>query len=69
MYILGVDKRAGVITTARITHASPACAYAHAASRDWEADSDLPADAVGVCPDIASQFVDVELNRKINVRN
>ena len=64
---LDVGKRAGVISTARLTHASPACTFAHAANRGWEADVDLPADAVGVCPDIASQFIDNPINHKINV--
>jgi len=48
----------GVISTARITHATPAAAYAHTVGRDWEADTNLPEDAVGVCADIASQLVD-----------
>ena len=64
---LDVGKRAGVISTARLTHASPACTFAHAANRGWEADVDLPEDAVGVCPDIASQFIDNPINHKINV--
>ena len=62
-----VGKRAGVVTTARLTHASPAAAFAHAADRGWESDSDLPEDAVGVCPDIASQFIDNPINNRINV--
>lgn len=32
----------GVVTTTRITHATPASAYAHSASRLWENDADLP---------------------------
>jgi alkaline phosphatase len=47
----------GVVTTARITHATPAATYAHSANRDWEADSDMPA-AAAACKDIARQFVD-----------
>ena len=41
--------------------------YAHAADRDWEADSDMPDDALGLCPDIASQFIDDERNQQIRV--
>lgn len=48
----------GVISTARITHATPAAAYAHSVGRDWEADTNLPEDAVGTCKDIAAQLVD-----------
>ena len=48
----------GVVTTARLTHATPAATYAHAPERDWEDISDLPEQAVQYgCEDIASQFV------------
>lgn len=49
----------GVVTTARLTHATPAATYAHSVSRDWESDSDIPASerALG-CRDIASQLID-----------
>jgi alkaline phosphatase len=51
----------GVISTARITHATPAAAYAHAPNRDWEADSNLPATAVSDgCRDIARQLVEFD---------
>lgn len=46
----------GVVTTARLTHATPAVNYAHIADRDWEADSNLPAGA-GV-KDIARQLLE-----------
>jgi alkaline phosphatase len=32
----------GVVTTTRITHATPAACYAHSPERDWESDADLP---------------------------
>jgi alkaline phosphatase len=48
----------GIVSTARITHATPATAYAHVPSRDWEVDAVLPADAVAAgCTDIASQLI------------
>lgn len=31
----------GVVSTARLTHATPAACYAHTADRDWEADYDM----------------------------
>jgi len=46
----------GVVTTARVTHATPAATYAHTAERDWEADSKLPAGTS--VKDIAAQAVD-----------
>ena len=48
----------GVVSTARITHATPAAAYATSPERNWEADSNLPAEAVAnECKDIAYQLV------------
>lgn len=49
----------GVVTTTRITHATPAAVYAHAPSRNWEgADPAFPeADRKFGCRDIASQMV------------
>lgn len=46
----------GVVSTARITHATPATVYASAADRNWENDTSLPKGAD--CPDIASQLID-----------
>jgi alkaline phosphatase len=49
----------GIISTARITHATPAATYAHTPNRDWEANANLPAAAVtGGAKDIAAQMID-----------
>ncbi len=50
----------GVVTTTRITHATPAAVYAHVPNRNWEgADTSYPADdRKAGCPDIATQLVD-----------
>ncbi|MEY4760475.1 MAG: hypothetical protein RLZZ200_331 [Pseudomonadota bacterium] len=45
----------GVVTTTRITHATPASNYAHTPFRDWENDAQLPRGAT--LPDIAAQLV------------
>lgn len=50
-------KSTGVVSTARLTHATPAATYAHTSVRDWEADSNLPA-GCGV-KDIARQLIEV----------
>ena len=48
----------GVVSTARITHATPAATYAKSADRNWEDVSDMPAEAVAAgCKDIASQLI------------
>ncbi len=49
----------GIVTTTRITHATPASIYSHSADRDWEADSNIPADQQGQgCKDIALQLAE-----------
>ncbi|CAK1587351.1 unnamed protein product [Parnassius mnemosyne] len=50
---------AGIVTTTRVTHASPAGAYAHTAARDWESDADARVDCGtdAVQRDIAHQLV------------
>ncbi|MFT4926999.1 MAG: alkaline phosphatase [Phenylobacterium sp.] len=53
----------GIISTARITHATPAATYAKSADRNWEDISDMPVQAVAAgCQDIASQLVNFETN-------
>jgi alkaline phosphatase len=57
----------GVITTTRITHATPAATYAHAAHRDWEVDSAVPESARGRCADIARQLIEFDHGDGIEV--
>jgi len=47
----------GIVSTARLTHATPAANYAHTAVRDWEHDADVPA-GCGV-KDIARQLIEL----------
>ncbi|MGB3470178.1 MAG: alkaline phosphatase [Erythrobacter sp.] len=51
----------GIVSTARITHATPASVYARSADRNWEADGSMPAEerAKG-CEDIATQLVNAD---------
>lgn len=50
--------KTGVVSTATLTHATPAATYAHSPDRDWEADSDMPEAArASGCQDIAAQLV------------
>ncbi len=58
----------GVVTTTRLTHATPGAAYAHAASRDWEHDGDLSAAARAAgCVDIARQLVEFPVGDGLDV--
>ncbi|WP_370980321.1 alkaline phosphatase [Agaribacterium sp. ZY112] len=55
----------GVVSTARITHATPAAAYAKSADRNWEDISDMGIDENPErvnCEDIASQLIHFEAN-------
>lgn len=55
----------GIVSTARLTHATPAAVYAHAATRDWESDANLPDGSP--CKDIARQFVEFAYGDGIDV--
>jgi alkaline phosphatase len=53
----------GIVTTTRITHATPASVYSHSADRDWEADSNIPAAQQGQgCKDIALQLAEAKFD-------
>ena len=52
----------GVVSTARLTHATPAATYARSVDRDWEDDSALSDEARdNGCRDLARQFVEHRL--------
>ena len=58
----------GIITTTRITHATPGATYAHVPNRNWEADVALPAAAVAAgCRDIARQLAEFDHGDGIEV--
>lgn len=60
-------KATGIVTTARLTHATPANNYAHTSMRDWEADVHLPKGCE--VKDIARQLIEVspEVRRSLRV--
>lgn len=48
----------GIVTTTRLTHATPAATYAHSPERNWESDADLtPKARAAGCTDIAQQLL------------
>lgn len=58
----------GIVTTARLTHATPAATYAHTPERKWENDTKLSQEAVmNGCKDIASQFLSFSYGDGIDV--
>jgi alkaline phosphatase len=61
-------KSTGIISTARITHATPAATYAKSADRNWEDDGDMPAAALTAgCTDIADQLINFEGNLEARI--
>lgn len=66
-------KRTGVVTNMRVTHATPAGAYANVAQRQWECDADVARDplagpgCLSGSPDIARQLIERQTGRQLNV--
>ena len=59
-------KATGLVTTARVTHATPAALYAHTPHRYWEYNRNVPKEAQAEgCKDIAVQLI--ENGKDINV--
>jgi alkaline phosphatase len=59
-------KSTGIVTTTRITHATPAAVYAHTSSRYWESD-DGKKGKFADCDDIANQLINGRVGSKLNV--
>ncbi|XP_017487432.1 PREDICTED: membrane-bound alkaline phosphatase-like [Rhagoletis zephyria] len=68
-WALDAGKSAGLVTTTRVTHASPAGMYAHVADREWENDAVLATDCGrdSELPDIAQQLVHGEVGKQLKV--
>ena len=52
-----LGKSVGIVTTSRVTGATPAGAYANVASRSWEGDY-YTSNVTGGCRDIATQLIE-----------
>ncbi len=58
----------GVVSTARLTHATPAATYAHVPERNWEDDHDLSQEAIdNGCKDIARQLIEFPYGNGLEV--
>ncbi|CAN7984808.1 unnamed protein product, partial [Ixodes hexagonus] len=57
----------GLVTTTRVTHATPAALYTHSVHRDWENDVRVPKDAAHKCKDIARQLIEDAPGKNLNV--
>ncbi|MBK7393518.1 MAG: alkaline phosphatase [Chloracidobacterium sp.] len=70
-YAEDAGKSTGVVSTARLTHATPAACYSHTAGRDWESDADIlkgskPAYDANF-PDIARQLLEFKYGDGLEV--
>lgn len=61
----GMGKSVGIISTARITHATPAAVYGHTVNRDWEDDSAIPEGCAQL--DLADQLVQAMLSGEVDL--
>ncbi len=66
-WALAAKKRAGFVTTTRLTHATPAALYAHTVNRNWECDSKIPEDVRASHQDIGRQLVENDPGRRLHV--
>lgn len=70
-YAEEAGKSTGVVSTARLTHATPGACYAHTAHRDWESDADIfkkQKDAWDAkFPDIARQLLEFKYGNGLEV--
>lgn len=60
-------KRIGLVTTTRVTHATPSALYAHVPNRDWECDGSIPSDKRDQYTDIARQLIENAPGNRMNV--
>ncbi len=56
----------GVVTTTRVTHATPVACFAHSPERGWESDARVPVGAEGF-PDLAAQLAGFDAGDGVDV--
>ncbi len=70
-YAEDAGKSTGVVSTARLTHATPAACFSHTAGRDWESDADILKGSKAAYdakfPDIARQLVEFKYGNGLEV--
>lgn len=68
-WAMTADKAAGIVTTTRVSHASPAGAYAHVALRYWENDLEVRLDGCDsdYVDDVTEQLVHGDVGKKLKV--
>ncbi|XP_053612177.1 membrane-bound alkaline phosphatase-like isoform X1 [Plodia interpunctella] len=68
-WALAAGKDVGIVTTTRITHASPSGAYAKVANRNWENDAEILLDSQDPerCADIAQQLINSDPGKRFKV--
>ena len=63
-----IGKSTGIVTTSRITHATPAGLYARSPDRGWEDDASIPMEeSAQGCTDIANQMIKYAADVKVGL--
>ncbi len=58
----------GVVTTTRLTHATPAAIFSHSPNRNWERDTNLTEEALaGGCVDIGRQLIEFSAGEGVDL--
>ena len=65
-FIYFSGKSGGVISTTRLTHATPAASYGHVAERYWESDANQNATQRARCKDLARQMIEDNKDIQVN---
>uniref|UniRef100_A0A182WCW2 Alkaline phosphatase n=1 Tax=Anopheles minimus TaxID=112268 RepID=A0A182WCW2_9DIPT len=60
-------KRTGIVTTTRVTHATPAACYAHTINRNYECGAKIPVHLKNRIKDIARQMIEDAPGKNLNV--
>ncbi|XP_053612175.1 membrane-bound alkaline phosphatase-like [Plodia interpunctella] len=68
-WALAAGRDVGIVTTTRVTHASPSGAYAKSSNRHWENDAEVLSDSEDPdkCVDIARQLVQMNPGKQFKV--
>lgn len=61
------NKRTGIVTNTRITHATPAATYAYSANRNYECDTKVPVEMRSSFKDIGRQLAENAPGKNFNV--
>ncbi|XP_075236104.1 alkaline phosphatase-like [Lycorma delicatula] len=65
LWAQNAGKKTGIVTTTRVTHATPAAAYAYSPERNWECEANIPKNEA--CKDIGRQLIEDDPGKNFNI--